>query len=306
MHSSPKSASWIRRLDMLTMRLFLTVSEEGSLNRAAARELMTPSTATKRIQALEDGLGVRLIDRGTKGLTLTTAGEIVARHMRASLDDLEALHLDLTNLLGAVSGSLRVAANASSWVAYLANDVAEFGRAFPSVSLELRDGATPEVLRAVLANEADVGICPMNALAPTGLAAIPYRKDRLVAVMSPSHSASSAESLTLQQLLQCDLVGWSARGSLMRTLQQAAGDVAISFQPRYRMSSVDSARALVRAGLGVTVLPDSMVRPFEDETQLVAVPIAEKWAERSLYVFTRDRRSGADVLDAFVEHLTRK
>lgn len=304
MSTQPATHAWIRKFDLLTLRLFLTVAEEGSLNRAAAREAMTPSAATKRIQALEDGLGVRLIDRTPRALQLTAAGEVCVRHVRFALGGLDALREELHAHTSGATRAVTVIANASTWVAFLADDVARFAAEHADITLNLRDASTPEVVRAVLAGECDIGVCASPATLPAALQAMPYREDRLVAVAAVGHAASTCSALTLQELLAFDLIGWSPRGSLMRAVQQAAENIGRVFQPRWRMGSVDSARALVRAGLGIAILPESMARTPGD-ARLVLVPIDEAWAQRELHVISLSRRPLDTATQSMIHQLTR-
>lgn len=267
---------------------------------------MTPSTATKRIQALEDAIGVQLLERTSRGMQLTPAGEVTARHARAAIGSLEGLHAQLNAVAGTVGGALVITANVSSWVAYLAEDVADYARAHRGVSIDLRDASTADVVRLVLAGDCDVGVCPASGPLPPQLDAQPYCSDHLVAVMAHGHSAARLSSMNLQQLLEHDLIGWSPRGSLMRTVQQAAENIGRPLRLRWRMNSVDSARALVRAGMGIAVLPDSMVRPFEEEAALTLVPISEPWAERQLQIITLKQRARSQAAEALLRQLSHR
>lgn len=87
----------VRRVDFFTLNLFLTAIEEGQICRAAAREHIAPSAATRRIQDLEEIVGVRLFDRSAKGVVPNPAGQALARHIRVLMLALDEMRRDLNN-----------------------------------------------------------------------------------------------------------------------------------------------------------------------------------------------------------------
>ncbi len=85
----------IRRLDLITLQLFIAVPEEGTLTRAAAREAIAVSAASKRLIELEEALGIGLFVRQAKGMALTPAGETLLHHARQMLFNVEKMGLEL-------------------------------------------------------------------------------------------------------------------------------------------------------------------------------------------------------------------
>jgi len=85
--------SLIRRLDLITLQLFVAVHEEGTLTRAAAREAIAVSAASKRLMELEEALGIALFVRQAKGMILTPAGETLLHHARQMLFNVEKMGL---------------------------------------------------------------------------------------------------------------------------------------------------------------------------------------------------------------------
>ena len=96
------------------MRIFLAAIELGSVTRAAERCGIAVSAAARRIQDLEADLGVRLLDRAARGVTPTTAGELVARHARSMADFSRRLGDDLRALVGGGLGTVRLNAPLSA------------------------------------------------------------------------------------------------------------------------------------------------------------------------------------------------
>ena len=296
--------TWIRKLDLMTLRLFASITEERNIGRAAVRESIAPSAVTKRIQQLEDTLGFRLMYRDPKGTRLTAAGEIVDSHVKRILAAIDDLHHELGDFVVGVQGHVRLWANASALVEYLAEDLGTFSRNFPSVTLDIDEGNSAEIEHAVASGIADVGICAPPFDPSPKLSVQPYRRDRLVAVVSVLHPLANEEKLTFLELLATDLIGGGTKSSMTRLLEHAAAQLNMKYQPKYRVASGEAARSLVRAGLGVAIQPSGMVWPYEDAERVRSVPIEDNWAERDLCILTLAARPHSVALTALTTFLT--
>ena len=104
----------VRRVDLFTLNLFLAAIEEGQICRAAAREHIAPSAATRRIQELEEIVGVRLVDRTAKGVVPSQAGLALSRHIRVLLGTLDDIRRDLTAFDVAMACSNPASASAAA------------------------------------------------------------------------------------------------------------------------------------------------------------------------------------------------
>ena len=282
--------AWVRKFDLMTLRLFVSVVEERNIGRAAAREAIAASAVTKRIQELEEALGLKVLYRDPRGIVLTPAGKVVERHAREILRSVDHLHRELGEFVEGAQGHVRIWATESVLVEYLADDLGAFSRAFPSVTFDIEEAESVEVLRAVSSGVADVGACARPLEAPERLSGTHYREDGLVAVMTHLHPLAAERELPFAKFLSADLIGWSKTSSVMRLLEKAAAASGNEFKPKYRVTSVEGARSLVRAGLGVAIQPSGMVWPFEDADRIRSVALTDAWAQRKLEIFVaRDR-----------------
>jgi DNA-binding transcriptional LysR family regulator len=198
---------------------------------------------------------------------------------------------------------VRLWANASALVEYLAEDLGTFSRNFPSVTLDIDEGNSAEIEHAVTSGIADVGICAPPLDPSPKLSILPYRTDRLVAVVSVLHPLANATKLTFLDLLGTDLIGGGTKSGMTRLLDQAAAQLKMKYQPKYRVASGEAARSLVRAGLGVAIQPSGMVWPYEDAERVRSVPIEDKWAERKLCILTPAARPHSVALRALTTFL---
>lgn len=306
MKSALNLNTWIRSLDLMTLRLFASIVEERNIARAAARESIAASAVTKRMHDLEQTLGYKLLYRDPKGTTLTPVGETVHAHVRQLLDTVEALHRELGALAEGVQGHVRIWATEAVLVECLAEDLAAFGRAFPRVSFDIEEADSTEVFRALGLGTADVGVCAHPPEVPARLRPTPYRRDRLVAVMTRMHPMAHRARIAFEELLSVDLIGWNEQTGLMRTLRRAAESLGREFKPKFRVASSQGARSLVRAGLGVAVHPEGTVWPYEDAEHICSVQLTDDWAARELGIFLDADKPASSAAQTMVRYLAER
>jgi DNA-binding transcriptional LysR family regulator len=293
----------IRQVDLFTLKLFLSVVEEGQVGRAAARENIAASAATKRIQDLEDIVGMQLFDRNPRGVVPTAAGVVLTRHLTHVFETLEDIRRDIGEFTEGVRGTVRVASTAGIMSAYMSRDIAEFARNFPMVEIDLREYANPEVVRALTAGEVDVAVFAAPDVPPDQIEMLEYRTDRLVAVLPRGHVLAERQHVKVTDLLQHNLIAISPSTMLMAKVRQAAADAGVEFKPKYSVNSVHAATSLARVNQGVTIQPDSMLSE-EDLAYLTTVPLDEPFAQRHLVLGTRAGRSLTLAASNFVAQLT--
>ena len=140
------------------IRSFLTVVEEGSLHRAAARLRISPSTLSRQMQALEHELGGRLLERMTTGVSPTAGGQELAKRMGALLASYDLALSETRRALRGETDQLRIAYLPSVAQQYLSGPLGEVRRSHPKTVLKLVDLFPGEQIIALRAGEIDIGI----------------------------------------------------------------------------------------------------------------------------------------------------
>lgn len=288
------------RPNLFSLRLFLAVVDLGSIAEAGRQHFIAPTAVTKRMQELEDELAVKLLYRTPKGVSPTAAGLALARHVRNMNSLAERMRTEMTEYAEGARGHVRLIANASALIEYLAEEVAGFMTTHPGIHIDLQEARSDQVVRAVRDGNADMGIyAPPVTVAPE-LEVYPYRDDRLVAVVPAQHLLAGRSSMTFAELQQYPFIGGNSGSSLAALLlQESPGGVAQSF----RVDSNDVARWMVSKGLGVSILPEGLVRPYESSLGIRAVPLAEAWARRKLMLCVRDSQNLAAAPRAMLQAL---
>lgn len=290
----------IRQVDLFTLRLFLTAVEEQQIGRAAARENISASTATKRIQDLEEIAGVQLLERTPKGVVTSPAGLVLARYLRSIFGQLDEMRAEIDAFTEGVRGEVTLASARSIIAPFLARELGEYARDFPRVDLVVREVENAEIIQALRQGEADLGVfAAAHELDLAGLDVLPYRKDRLVAVVPAGHALAQRQSVTFEDLLPENLVTVDA---MLGAFHAAARRLGREFTPKYSVRSAGVAISLVQAGLGVTVQPECLLG-LEMFDRATAIDLAEPWASRSINLATVSGRSPSAAGAALIAHL---
>ncbi|WP_322029281.1 LysR family transcriptional regulator [Paraburkholderia sp. J76] len=293
-----------RRVDLFTLKLFLTVVEEQQMRRAALRENITPSAATRRLQELEEVAGVDLFDRLPGGMTPTPAGDVLARHVRLLFANLDVMRREMAEFSQGVRGQVIISSTSTIIVQFLAREIAEFARDFPLVDIELQEDANANVVHAAASGKADVAMFyATDDIRSESLDIVEFRTDRLVAIVPRTHALAGRASITTRDLLEEDLIGIAPHTSMMTQLRNAASALGGELRVKFRVNTIEVARSLVKAGLGVTIQPESML-PTEDFNKVVLVALDEPWALRRLCIGTKRGESPSAAARAFIARLT--
>jgi DNA-binding transcriptional LysR family regulator len=284
-------------LDVHGLRVFVTVADLGSFS-AAARELNTTQpTVSRTVDRLETNLGVALVHRTTRCLSLTPAGEVFLREARRALDQVGAT-VALTRRAATRPGRLVLAVKPDGDAGLLATALPTFEAAGQPVDLILRE--TPDLAPAVRTGLADV--CLVGG--PVDLAGLDHElvlTERRFAVLPTDHRLAHRDVVDLDDLVDDAVLRWP---HLPAGLDRFYQGLRHDDEPRAGTAPVaaDLAEALrlVELGRAVTFLPDSVVRRFAGR-RIVSVPVVDL-APSALDIAWRPNSRDL-VLARFIEHI---
>ena len=146
------------RFDLADLSLFRHVVEAGSITHGAERAHLALAAASTRIRNMEDVLGVPLLTRGRQGVTPTQAGRTLLQHARTILRQAERLHEDLGAYGGGFAGQIRVLSNTNALTEFLPEALSSFLAEHPSVSVDLEERLSDEIVGLIAEGVADLGV----------------------------------------------------------------------------------------------------------------------------------------------------
>jgi DNA-binding transcriptional LysR family regulator len=290
----------IRQVDLFTLKLFVSAVEEQQIGLAAIRENIAASTATKRIQDLEDIAGVKLLERSPKGVVPSPAGAVLVRYIRRIFENLDDMRAEVASFTEGMRGELTIASARTIIVPFIARELGEFKREYPLVDLVVREMENDDIVHAVARGEADIGVfAATHELDLGGVDVTPYRTDRLIAVVPQGHPLSARTSVSFADLLPENIIAVNAMQSALRVAARRLGG---DFEPPYTVSSAGVAVSLVEAGLGVTIQPEGLVS-HELFGRVTVLEFAEPWAVRHIRIATARGREVNPIASALIRQL---
>ena len=146
------------KFDLADIQAFAAVAELHSFRAAAEAIHLSQPAFSRRIDKLEEALGVRLLDRTTRRVTLTAVGRDFARETRVWLDDLDGMLMGLGDVAARRMGEVTIACVPSAVYYFLPQVVKRYHERFPKIRVKVHDASANEVLVAVAQGDADFGL----------------------------------------------------------------------------------------------------------------------------------------------------
>src|ERR1700743_3291554 len=144
--------------DLMNMRLFLTVVEQGSLTKGAESMNLALASVSERISGMESSLGAQLLERNRRGVITTAAGDALIRHARLILDQVEQMRGEMRSYGTGLKGRIRLLSNTAGLAAFLPHQLGRFLVTYPDLSIDLHERPSTEIALAIAEGRADLGV----------------------------------------------------------------------------------------------------------------------------------------------------
>ena len=286
-------------LDLNDIAVFVQVVRHGSFAEAARRLGLPPNTVSRRVQQLEAQLGTRLMQRSTRKLTLTSAGQAFHERCAGAVDGLVEAGQELITGSREPSGLVRVAATADFFDFFPMEWVADFLAAHPLVRV---DFVLSDAKADLIAEQIDVafrgGALPDSGYVGRKLMSV--RTDGMVA--SPAYIAARGAPATLQELANHDCVtaAHPSGRTVWRLVGPGGAEEEVQVSGRFTGNTAQALRKAALAGLGVALLPPTMARLDLEAGRLVPVLPRYQRTGQGLSVLYPSRKHLPLAVSAFI------
>jgi DNA-binding transcriptional LysR family regulator len=275
--------------DLNDLQAFRAVAELGHFSRAAEAVHISQPAFSRRIDKLEEALGVRLLDRTTRRVSLTAMGRDFAHKVRALLDDLDGTLLAMRGVEATRMGEVTIACVPSTVYYYVSQVVQRFRDRFPKIRVKVLDAGANEVLGAVVRGEADFGLNFIGSQEPD-ITFTPLREERFVAACRRDHPLAKRRRVAWADLAAYDFIAVAQSSGNRLLLDQALAGVPERPVPVCEAQHVTTLLGLVEAGLGVAAVP-AMAMPGKDHPLLVSVALDGPVVTRHVGLIRRSGRA---------------
>ena len=286
------------------LKAFLLAIDSGSFTHAANQLGVTQPSFTALIQDLEDVLGLRLFERTTRAISLTSAGRDFHSRVQRPIADLEEAYRSLADLAAVRRGNVALGALPSAALSLLPAAVGELRRAHPALKVRVVEAHNDELLAMLRTNQIEFAVAAQTESAPD-LAFTPLGQDCFCAVYPAGHPlGADRKVLHWRDVLRYDLIllsqGSHARQQFDRAVRDETGAPATAL--RYDVTHMGTAAGMVRQGLGVSVLP-RLALPELNLSGLGCTPLGDASARRDIGLLHRRDRTLSPAAQALAAQL---
>lgn len=239
-------------MDPTALRYFVTIARFGSITKAAAHLRVAQPAVSRQLRKLETSLGVRLLNRTAKGVSLTGPGEHLVARGEAMLRSMEKTRTEVQNWGRAPSGPVSVALMPAVG-SLVAPDLVRTVRArYPKIELQLSEGLSAFISDGVLRGQFDLGLFHAGDETPA-LAARHLLNEPMFLIGPGASGPLPRRPLALKQLAGYPLLLPSRPNALRRMVERLAAEQGVVLDIRETIDGTSIIKRLVAAGLGYTV-----------------------------------------------------
>lgn len=290
-------------MNLKQLEVFVAVAETGSFSKGADLSCITQSTVSQHVSALEQQLGVRLLDRTGKGAFPTPAGKMLLKLARQVMSDVERIKHELRQFKGVQDVSLSVGGSSIPGSYMIPDAIPVLSSRFPSMAIVVMEGDSQDILDKLSREEVEIGI--VGATFPEKEFTFQsFATEHLVLVAGRQHPLAQSGTLMVSQLADIPFIfretGSGTGKTVLESLKSAGVDVA-ALKIRARLGSNESVKHVVSSGLGLSFVSELSVRKELERGELVRIEVEGLDISRKFYFATRSGRELSPAARAFMD-----
>ncbi len=284
------------------LRYFLRIIELKSFSKAAAYLHVAQPALGLQIRKLEDELGVKLLNRHSRGITPTEAGLLLREHANIILRQIERAKLSLTDLSGPPRGKIAVGVTPTLNLILAAQLVERCIRDYPSVSLSIVGGMSEDLMKWIESDRLDLAFS-YNPSAVQGLVCEPLLIEDLC-LISPASAANMGGNdspASLEEAANLPLILPSRSSGMRSVVEEAANERGLKINTLLEIDSVTATKELVTKGVGHGILPLGAVKREVDDGRIIARRFSDPALSREMYLVYSAKRPASNATAAIRE-----
>lgn len=288
-----------------SLKVFVTVVDQNSFSRAAEELFLSQPSVSLHIRNLENEFGAKLLNRSSRHLGLTPAGESLFRHAQKILAHYDQAKSEIDDLRHVVTGALKIGASFTIGEYVLPRFLAEVSADYPNVDVSVTIANTEEIAQALHQNQLDIGIVE-GQVTLSGIEVKPFMHDDMLLIVPSAHplgKLSKASAQDLQDQVWVLRESGSGTRSFSDNLLKLLG---VKINRSFVFSSNEGVKEAVINGLGITIVSRLVVHKEIATKELKAVPIKTKekiQLSRPLSILHSKEPASSKAVEEFLEKL---
>lgn len=274
-------------MELRQLRYFVALAEELNFTRAAERLFITQPPLSQQIKLLEEELGVQLLKRGPRGVTLTDPGKTFLLHARSLTEGMKTAIRVTTEMASGSIGTVRIGCINSALFSIMPAILKHLRKQFTSLDVSVTELGSQAQVGAILHGELDLGILHLTRPSP-GLQIEKLFAEPLCAVLPVKHLLAAQDRISLSELADADFVFSKREVAPVTFDDMIATCVRAGFSPRIRHTAghLASMVQMVRLGLGVALVPKSLAAHKTSGVKFIRV--TDRLAVNEVFVASRE------------------
>ncbi|MGO4821757.1 MULTISPECIES: LysR substrate-binding domain-containing protein [unclassified Flavobacterium] len=286
------------------LKVFLTVANRLSFTKAAAELFITQPAVSKHIQELEEEYKIKLFDRKANKIVLTEAGILLLQHSNRIFEIYRDIDFDMSALIQEQRGLLRIGASTTISQYIIPTILAQFHQKLQDVKVNLRNGNTEQIEKALLDKEIEIGIVEGQSK-NQAIKYIPFLKDELVLVCKSNHDLVSKSEITKEDLLAMQFLMREQGSGTLEVIEYGLKSLNISLaqlKTEMQLGSTESIKSYLLNSNCVAFISIHAIEKELKNKELQILDVKNLIIERNFYVISLHGKADA-LSELFLKNL---
>ena len=261
-------------------RIFIAVAEEENITKAAKKLYLTQPTVSVAIKEIEEHYGARFFERINQRLHITEEGKRFldyAKHFIAMYDEMEIAfkNTDFT-------GRLRVGASVNIGTYYIPKLIREFQDRYPGINVQVKINTTAVVEKELLDGRLDLALVG-GTIQSEHIVAEPLFYEKYTAICAPEHPMAG-KTVPLEEFMKEPLLSREKSSGAYEVFQSAVNQTGLTVTPVWESTSQTTLMEAVHYGLGVTIVPEQMIKREVREGRLSQITFSDFSFQNTIHI----------------------
>ena len=287
------------RLGLKQLNYFVNIVDQMSFSKAAQKLHISQPSLSNAIKILESELGSELLERTTRNIRLTEAGEVLydrALHLLLEMEIVEK-EMNEVKLIGKGELQIGMIESVKHWIPKV---ILQYNKEFPKMNIKLTEVLSGADVKSSLRKYKTHAIITNQPIKEEDIETIPLYDEKLVLVLHESHPSAESETITLKELERESFIisseGFQTREDILEAFKFEKAKPAI----KYEIERFETALSLVRENLGIALIPENYLQGRHD-VNIVSKTIDSTVLERTVYLTYMKNRYLSPTVHAFIK-----
>ena len=262
-------------------RVFCSVCECGGITAAAEALCISQPAVSQAVRQLETALGCRLFLRTSRGVKLTSEGELLLSYVRRGIDAIQDGETMLRRMKDLETGEIRIGASDMTLQFYLLPYLEQFHEEYPNIKVTVSNGPTPETLDALYKGHIDFGIVSTPFETKQAVRSLPVREIRNVFIAGPKFAPElKGRKLSYEELEHCPCIFLEHNTSTRRFMDEFLAKRGIILEPEFELATSEMIVQFAKRNLGVGCLMADFAADAIADSEVFALQFEEEMPSR--------------------------